>query len=226
MLRWRRGQARVRGWWRVTWPLRTLLAVVLVGWWATRATMGPRPFPDYTAQQHVWAFLAVHAAAVAVLGTLLFITARRFFRQPAEPGVLRPYRRRFRRRLVYLGCLAGSMHQMEIWRLDYRYWIDYVMKEPSALVVVKRSPPFPLEGAIATALLAGYALLLTLLWFRARTPGLDVVPQPVATSPTASDPAAELDALFTRPSPTASRRSVDVPRDPATGRVRRMFDLS
>ncbi|MGH7307090.1 MAG: hypothetical protein ACREK6_00175 [Candidatus Rokuibacteriota bacterium] len=208
-------------WRSVTRPQRALLIgvvasalIVITGAMpaSLRMSTGPSPL--------LWGAFALNALLLLVLGPIALATTKRWFRQDLPVGGLRRQRGAVRRRAVLLGLIAYVAHQTLVVSLDPRFSLERLTGRRRVFSPVVTVPD-RLEFAWAfTAVALGYIVLAWLLW--RSTSIRDVVPS--GTRPAGSSPIIDVP-----PPPLVATQAADaiekLPRDPATGRVVRQFDL-
>jgi hypothetical protein len=205
----------------VTWPQRALLIGVI----ATVLVFAMRPMPlgipaSTGANRLLWTTFLLNALLLFVFGSTAIVTTRRWFRQSSRLASLRRQRRAVRRRAMLLGLIAYAAHQTLVVFLDPRFSLERLTGRRRAfgpVVVV----PDRVELAWAfTALAIGYVLVVWLLW---RSAGL---PYFAPNEASVARPIAVLESLPSVAAVTPRTQAFEtLPRDPATGRVVRQFDL-
>jgi hypothetical protein len=166
----------------------------------------------------LWFTVVLNALLLFVLGPIALVTIRTWFRQGLPVSERRPQRRAVRRRAVFLGLIAYVAHQTLVVLLDPGFSLERLtghrrMFGPAVTI------PDRVELAWAFTVLAlAYIILAWLLWRSACGP--DLVPS--EAGPEGSSSVVE----GSPPEFAAPSDGVDVlPRDPATGRVVRQFDV-
>jgi hypothetical protein len=160
----------------------------------------------------------VNALLLLVLGPIALVTSRMWFRQGLLGSELRPQRRAVRRRAVLLGLIAYVAHQTLVVQLDPRFSLERLTGRRRVYgPVVAVADRVELAWAF-TLLALAYIVLAWLLWRSARVPDL----MPREAGPEGSWSLVEGPPEVGAP----CTGGVEVlPRDPATGRVVRQFDL-
>lgn len=208
-------------WRSVTWPQRGLLIGVAASALAVATGAVPTSLtPSTTPSLLLWGAVVLNALLLLVLGTAALVTTRRWFRQGLPLAQLRRQRRAVRRRALLLGLVAYLAHQTLVVLLDPRFSVEALIGRRRVfgpLVIV----PDRVELAWAfTAVAFGYVAFAWLLWRSAGVPGYVLSDsQPSCSAPVVQGP----------PPPPVAAPPADtveaLPRDPATGRVVRQFDL-
>jgi hypothetical protein len=167
----------------------------------------------------LWFTAVLNALLLVVLGPIALVTTRTWLCQGLPVSELRPQRRAVRRRAVLLGLIAYVAHQTLVVLLDPGFSLERLTGRRRVFgPVVPISDRVELAWAF-TVLALAYIILAWLLWRSARVP--DFVPSDAG--PEGSSALVEGSPREVLTPPTNGVQAL--PRDPATGRVVRRFDL-
>jgi len=204
---------------RVAWLQRGLLVGVGASVLAVAAGSSASHATSTTLALVLWFFVVVNALPLLALGPIALVTSRTWFRRGLPVSELRPQRRAVRRRAVFLGLIAYVAHQTLVVLLDPKFSLERLTGGRRILGPVV-AVPGRVELAWALSVLAlAYIVLAWLLWRSARVPDL---------SPSEAGPEGSWSLVEGAPPEVFAPPSEGVevlPRDPATGRVVRQFDL-
>jgi hypothetical protein len=205
---------------RAAWPQRGLLIGVTASVLAAAATGSSTSHAtSATLASVLWFIVVVNALWLLVSGPIALVTTRTSFRQGLAVSELRPRRSAVRRRAVLLGMIAYVAHQTLVVLLDPRFSLERLTGRRRVFGPVVAVPDRVELAWVFTVLALAYIVLAWLLWRSARV--RDLVPSEVGPDGSSSLVDGSPPEVV---APTSE--GVDVlPRDPATGRVVRQFDL-
>lgn len=167
----------------------------------------------------LWFTVVLNALLLLVLGPIALVTTRTSFRHALPVSERWPQRRAVRRRAVLLGVIAYVAHQTLVVLLDPRFSLERLTGRRRVFgPVIAVLDRVELASAF-TVLALAYIILAWLLWRSAGVP--DFVPSDAG--PEGSSALVEGSPREVLAPPTDGVEAL--PRDPATGRVVRQFDL-